>query len=62
MLPYQISFELHAYLPVLFSHEATHGEIVTLWQQLWRAGYRLVSREDNPGIPRNQIKYHTHIT
>ena len=51
-LPEQISFELH-YLPLVGGvswkgRERTTGELAMFSVRLYEAGYRVVSREDNP--------------
>jgi len=45
ILPMQISFELH-YWNII--HTRLTGEVALLWDRLYEAGYRVVSREDNP--------------
>jgi len=52
-LPQQMSFELH-YRPsiedIYLTEDAAHSaaEIGMYWERLFNAGYRTVSREDNP--------------
>lgn len=51
-LPEQISFELHyeTQMPGLdwFGRQRTAGELALFSQRLYEAGYRFISREDNP--------------
>lgn len=52
LLPEQISFELHyeTQMPGLdwWGRQATAGEMALFSRRLYEAGYRLISREDNP--------------
>jgi hypothetical protein len=54
-LPEQISFEFH-YLTQMdgldwWARQKTAGEIALLARKLYDAGYRVISREDNPQCP-----------